>query len=956
MANASTTAPRTRLTSFRDAPAPSGGRPDRGAERSGSRRVARRVGALFLMVVSAFTLWFTMATPSMAITDDIEAACGPVNVPIPEARSSGLEAFFALDRADGFVKDAGTYIPSGDERYDGPDASYHRYGMAGLSWHVYGWDPGCFSVNRYVNFVPNMIFNASKTFATFTMALVGWSFGEDPFSFLNEPVGHVAGAVSDIAGAYLGLVGVLGAVYLGVKHWGPAGRVSAVLKGVGWMGLIAGLFFWFAANPTLLGTKINGLVGDITATGYQSLANIPVTGGADQTSVCNGSSLSPREEGGGTDAPQRDGPSADAAAACVQDALWVPLVYQPWLYGQVGNNGAAAEKWGPQMLNAQFIGTDEDGSLDEEGAVLMRRIAEWNGDGDEVGGESKSGSKPWDGGYVNDIPYLKLWANDLCHADEDENFRVCWGPDTGFFSSDERKVRAEDETTLKIAGGGDFSARLSAAAMSIMGGLVINSAVYFICAMLLAAKLGVFVLMIFAPFYLLMGIFPGPSRVAAIKLGELILANLFRQVGWSLGLVIITYMYTLILAPGGEQNWVLKVLTCALMTVMFGVYARPTLRALSGMAVGDKAAGGAIEGVASDFARKTAQGAATVGMAVATGGASAAMAVGGAASTAAASGQRLSAADGFKAAGLGLAQTFPDVGRRTRTAFAGRRTGVDSFNASEERRERRERTEALRNDPAAREGLAHRRRRRVHDDIDDAARDGVDERRARGDGAGADRLERHHFDRLRDPRTGWVHPDDPQHPDNVRSRNLGVVNPERGVRATAQGPELLAQHGLADNQAAAANLDRVLGMYDNAAHIDNTHHAGFALRALALQVASGDPNTAVARQEAARAVSVHGIPDRIDVVGLPSSEPSRVRIDVASELSRGSLTPDSTARDRMQYLMRVEQLAQQVPVGTTMSTALNDLRGVVANARAPQEQLTQALDAVRRAQNTGSPS
>ncbi|WP_369201015.1 hypothetical protein [Streptomyces sp. PU-14G] len=870
------------------------------------------------------------ATPAQAGLDDITHMCGPVNVPAPEYRGKGIEAFFGTNKGDSLVskEEKATYIPSADEGYDGPKASYHRYGLAGLSWHVFGERPGCFELSRYTNFIPNMIFDVSKTFAAFTMALIGWSFGADPFAFLNKPIGNVAKAMSDVAGTFLGLVGVLGAVYLGLKNWGPNGRLTAVLKGVGWMGLITGLFFWFAANPTALGSKVNSIVGEVTATGFQSLAKLPTEGSEESTRICADGKI------GGDVGP----------AACVQDALWVPLVYQPWLYGQVGNSQEAASKWGDQMLNAQFVGVDEHGKVDEDGQKVISNITHWNGNGDEVGGDSKSGSLLWDENFDETVPYLKLWGNDICHEQEDKNFRICWGgKDTGWFSDDEMQVKPEDRPMMAVAGGEDFMARMSAAGMSVMGGVIINVSVYFVCAMLLAAKLGLFVLMVFAPLYLMLGIFPGPSRVAAIKLGELVLANLFRQVGWSLGLVIITYMDTIILAPGGAQNWVLKILTCALMTAMFGVYARPTLRALSGMAMGDKSAGDAVVGVGANLAKQTAALGAQAGMAVATGGASAAMSVSGAASAAAASGQSLSVAQGAKAAGAGFFKNIDTPFDRLRGS---RGLGRKSYEDGEARREERESNEAVRRSEPARRGMAQQRRERTQAKAHDAAKEYVSGLRDSGLDVEAEQLERQHFDSLRDPRTGAWHRDDPRHERN----RIGTVDDMRRVRAVRSGSEMLAQQGLSSHEQAADNLDSVLGMYGgDAAQIDRSHDAAVALRVLAMQQASGYANTGAARETAAEAVRRYGVPDRIDAVGMQSGAVTHVQVQqMAQELTANPLPTEASARQRMEYLVRVEQMAEQVPVGTVVSTALNDLRHTVSDAK---ETFPDVREAVRRVQS-----
>ncbi|GHE07345.1 hypothetical protein [Streptomyces alanosinicus] len=897
-----------------------------------------------LALLSAFTLWFTMATPSYAIVDDILAMCGPMDVPIPESRGSGLESFLGTDQVDQHIKpsELATYIPNADESpYKGPKPSFHRYGMAGLSWTAFGWKPGCFSMNRWALFIPNAIFELSKIFALFTMALIGWSFGDDPFSFLQKPIGDIAQAMSNIATPFLGLVGALGGIYLGWKNIGPNGRVTAVLKGFGWMLLIAGLFFWFAENPTLAGSKINSIVGGVTATGYQSLAKLPTTGGAD-TSTCNES-------------------SQVKAATCVQDALWVPLVYDPWLYGQVGNDDTAATKWGPEMLNAQFVGLQADGQVDKDGRDVLTAIVKWNGNSDEVGGSSKSGSMAWDKHYVDKVPFLKLWGNDLCHEDDQNNFRMCYGGEDSsnwswLLGDDTRNVKPEDENTINIASGNDFTARTSAAAMSVMGGIVINSSVYFICAMLLAAKLGVFTLMIFAPFYLLLGIFPGPSRVAAIKLGELFLINVFRQCGWGLGLVIVTYMDTLILAPGGNQGWLLKILTCALMTVLLGVYAKPAMRALSGMAMGNKDAGDAIVGVGSDLAKQTAQVAGMAGLAVATGGASMIAGAKGASAAAAANGTTLTAGERFKAAGQGLLKNSPNLGRRTRSAAAklgnAKEAGKSGYESKRKREEEEASTTLINNSEAAKEGLRLERLKRAHKPAQDAAMAAVKHERQVGNYARADQLEREYYDSVFDRRTGVRHPDDPLHPANLRRSATGGIDATRRVRPIERGESMLQGNNMSKEQA-AANLDSLLAMYgNNPANIDRSHAAGEVLWQLQGQINSGNLYLDAERRDAAVAVATYGAPDRIDAVGQPANVQVNVNqfMQVANELPVTQVMGQAaTADGRMQLLQKVDALAAEIPVATALSTALNDLRQTLGQREPESKQLQQALQNVQQA-------
>ncbi|MCX4763809.1 hypothetical protein OG562_23140 [Streptomyces sp. NBC_01275] len=950
MAIASTAEARTRLTSFRDVPASKRPRPSTRERRVRLRKMRRRAVIVLLALMSTVTLWFSMATPSFALEDDIKAICGPFDVPSPQARGSGLESFLGTDQVDRSVKasELETYVPKADEwPYKGPKPSYHRYGMAGLEWNAFGWTPGCFSMNRWALFLPNGIFNLSKIFALFTMALVGWSFGKDPFSFLQEPIANVAEAMSNIAAPFLGLVGALGGIYLGMKNLGPNGRVTAVLKGFGWMLLIAGLFFWFQANPVAAGSKINSLVGSVTATGYQSLAKLPSTGRAD-TSLCNEDSQA-------------------EAASCVQDALWTPLVYTPWLYGQVGNSQADTDKWGPAMLNAQFVGVTADGKLDAKGVEVISQIANWNGTSNEVGSDSKSGNMAWDKKYVDKVPFLKLWGNDLCHENDQHNFRMCFGGKDSknlqwLRGSDERHVKPADEAVLRMASGNDFTARLSASAMSVLGGIIINSSVYFICAMLLAAKLGVFTLMIFAPFYLLLGIFPGPSRVAAIALGELFLINVFRQCGWGLGLVIVTYMDTMILAPGGDHGWLLKILTCALMTVLLGVYAKPAMRALSGMAMGDKQAGHQIVGVGANLAKQTAQLAGQAGLAIATGGASAVAGASGAAAAASASGQTLSAGARMKAAGQGLLKNAPNLGKRTRAGLGklsdAKDAGKSGYEEGQEREERRASTDLLSRSTAAREGLQRRRQQRAQQPGHEAAVSAIAHRRSMGDTAGADAMEREHFDALRDPRTGIRHQDDPQHPNNLRRSATGGIDEARRVRPAERGEDLLSRNQLTPQQA-SGNLDRVLAMYDNnPANIDRSHAAGEALWRLSGQVNSGSLYTDVERRAASEAVASHGVPDRIDAVGRAANV--QVSVDVfqrvAHELPPQPTSQTATADGRLQLLQRVDAIAAEIPVATALSSALNDLRGVLGNAEATTQQVQYALTNVQQAAGAPVPS
>ncbi len=962
----------TRLASFRTLPAHSRPRP----EATRTQRIVRRVVLLLIGASTMLTLWIGAATPAHAIIDDIKAFCGPVDVPNPAVGGSGLDTFLPGHRYD-----TGTYAPKDYQgmaprppvndmnppkvvvdikawEQNGKYApSYHRYGLAGLQWNAWGDDPGCFSMNRWFGFIPNLIFSVSKLFAGVTMSLIQWAFSAHPFQFLEPAIGSLANATSAIAGTFLGILGIAGAMYLWWKNWAK-GRLESVLKGIAWMILVVGAFLWFQANPMKMASNVNSVANDLTGQAFTALADLPTNSGS---GICKANFQDSSGVGGG--GWGGISVSQDAVTTCAQDAFYVPLVYQPWLYGAFGNDKAAQQLWGPQLLNAQYIGTAPNGQMDADGKQYMLTSLIWNAH-EEIGAASKHGSfisgEVTDGGGPRLIafnPWLQFWGYDVCAVyapGAKGDLSSCWNENDRI--SGLLTVNSQMAGAGQTAMGTDFSTRMDAAWMSVWGGIIINLTVWFICAMLLAVKMALLVLMVFAPIYLMLGAFPGPSRVAAIKLAEMLFANLVRQVSWGVALVLVAYLDTMIMGST-DVGWFWKICTCAIVTILLAIYARPAMRAISGLAVGNKEAGGAIEGQMANAAKTAAKTVAAGTLAVGLAGAGAVAGMKGASQAAASSGTTLTSAEKFKSAALGITRAVPGtsrIGSSIRGVSTASDAGRLSKTKSDLRSEEKLRSQAIQNTPGAKEGFALSKAQRAQGAADHAAQVTADTRRAIGDEAGAASIEQTKFDR-HVAATGQMHADDPKNPAVLEANRLAKTRDSlgqsgsNGVRRTALGSDLAAKNGLPTAAAASKNIDKTAGIFGGINRIDPTHKASGALREFAAQAADGAVDETV-RNRAIEAVAMHGVPDQIDKVGLPShadptTDPRRLRTDVQA---LSAPAKDPTAAQRVQHASKLEALARQVPVGSQVNTALNEWRDLTLGdpAKATPEAHTQLRQAV----------
>ncbi|NKS72236.1 hypothetical protein GS531_04005 [Rhodococcus hoagii] len=726
--------------------------------------------------------------------------------------------------------------------------------------------------------------------------------------------------MSAIAAAFLGIVAVGGALYLYFTNAGGPGRQGRFYKGLAWMVMIAGLFFWFQTNPTLAATKVNQVAASAMSTGFQAISSLP-TGSSATMTMC-------------TPSGQERADSANTAAtACIQDALWMPLVYEPWAIGVVGNSGEAAARYAPALLNAQYVGLDASGNIDEAGQKVLKETDMWNGT-KLVGGSGMLGGAAYEHKYVDKVPLVNFYATKVCRSylgegSERNDFKSCWSLD-----GKKSQIRPGDENVANALFGGAFSTRMSAAFMSVGAGVLLNSVVIFVSMNVLWAKLGLWILMIFAPLYLLLGMFPGRSRVAAIKLGELMAGTLFKQVGWGLGLVLLAYLFTTILAAGqGLQtgvagaDWIFKIVTCAFVTLMFAAYGRPLMRAMSGMAVGDKDAGDAIMSVPGDVAKGAGKAAAMVGLA-ATG---AGLGLAGARAAAQGAGTKLGSLGAVKGMANGAMRAVPGHskwGSAIRGVTDAGEVAQQKESRAIQRGFEKERQEVFENTPHAREGLAVQR----------------ENRNQRAAVAAAEAWDRKYGEEAA-PEPA---PLTPASSTNGAPAALSKATDSRGVVVGRSGGDLLAsQFGQAANgqsgdvaqkamvAAAAADPGSVAALYANPANIDPYHQAAPAIAAYMGSI-DNDAVSAADRkayeQRAVSAISAHGLPDQISGIVSPAAKaPTAMPTDLVENVS--ALTAPSTPSQMVGGLNALAGYARSTPAGSEVNTAINEFRAQYGSGR-----------------------
>jgi hypothetical protein len=93
---------------------------------------------------------------------------------------------------------------------------------------------------------------------------------------------------------------------------------------------------------------------------------------------------------------------------------------------------------------------------------------------------------------------------------------------------------------------------------------------------LIILKLGLLLLLVAGPFFLIMGVHPGFGRVVAIRWFEMLVGVPVKQVAVALTLSVLLYCYWLIMEQTDQAlPWALKIMMIALVTVAVFICRKP---------------------------------------------------------------------------------------------------------------------------------------------------------------------------------------------------------------------------------------------------------------------------------------------------------------------------------------------------------------------------------------------
>lgn len=426
------------------------------------------------------------------------------------ASAIGLPCFGAVEMAPSPASAGsgtalfGTSVPFEGPFGDKPVTAYENYGVGGLFWSEYRPEndednaddrPGCL-LDKWGSAANNMIANEVFSFSTsltqYTVGMYKWATDPDMLAGLTEPIDCI---VKGCAGGK-GLDEVLYLDYLRpiiifAALWAAwvglvKRRTTEAAQGGLWVLGAATFALVFMTYPGLIAEKANGFVGEMNSSVMEGVASATTVSVPEQD-VC----YLPEGE------PQR----GTRVAAC---SLYKAMAFTPWAAGQFGVPVS-------QPLESSF----------------PRPV--------EFGGVAR-----------NDMRIVQLEAQTIDH-DEAENYDAAKYEDQNRWGSVMYDISEDRPELFPMWAGDQAGERVNIAFSSVLAALCVGLLVMLISFSTVVLALGMMLLIVIAPVFLLIGVHPGFGRGIGLKWLELLIGTVFKRIVLSIMLAVIIGLYQIVL-------------------------------------------------------------------------------------------------------------------------------------------------------------------------------------------------------------------------------------------------------------------------------------------------------------------------------------------------------------------------------------------------------------------------
>ena len=549
------------------------------------------VGFMMVMTIVAFTGLASLSAAPIAHADpigdamkDMFCATGYFNAE-PEDRGIGPDTAQYLVNKENQVK-----TPDGK---DVAITAYEKYGMAGMSWTVWSGPEqqsdldgkGRFAGKQIVNLVggeknnagidkwadgtePNAhpsFFNVNKNcgmpmevgttaVANFMMNGTSWIVHIANMTFqaayessssvidkLNPVIKDIITGLKDaLYLEFLTPIVMLGALWLGYK--GLVKKQSTEMAtGALWMVGAAIVGFALIANPMFLSSVVNKTVslvteGTITSITTVSTASMAKNGSGAASNVCKvddtGSSVATPGTGEQPKTASRN------TVRMFQCNMWYSFMYTPWTIGQFGHPTSGAGYAKTDYINTDF------GKLDK-GTPKLQDFPQTIDFGTNK---------------VNSNWALYMLDNRVNYPGSD---RTAQGRAVVQVASYEL-YRSDPNNIWKGENAGN---RLTTATLSFVSALGAGIMIVIISMSMIVLELGLVILTLLSPLFLLIGVHPGFGRRIALGWLETLVGLAIKRIILSMMLAIMIVFYSIILAASQSMDW----LTAMIMVIAVSI-------------------------------------------------------------------------------------------------------------------------------------------------------------------------------------------------------------------------------------------------------------------------------------------------------------------------------------------------------------------------------------------------
>lgn len=374
--------------------------------------------------------------------------------------------------------------------------------------------------DKLLNGIANIVFSLVVGIGVITSRLVQWVFS---FNLFEHTGGSIPSVVGELArNLYQPFVIPMIVIAAGWMAWHGLARrrASMATEGAVWVVAALAVAVWFLAAPQAIVNGANGISTGLSRAVLSGMGRIDPR--------------APLPDNGGA-TPSYAGDPADNELRSAGNTYWTTFVYTPWLVAEFGSV-ETGQKYGPQILSAK--------SANEHN--------------------------------LNDRDQQDAWAR----GDKDALVRL---KNDEYGKAQKQTKDGSDEETRQSLNGHRAAQRVG---ISLVALLVITLASVFmliIAGAVLMASIGLLMLVLTAPIFLLLGIHPTTGRRVFLKWAELCVGTLIKRVAYAAFLSVVMTVMGILLAGALRIGWGVAAALAVAVFVAGLIYRKPFMAIFSAM-------------------------------------------------------------------------------------------------------------------------------------------------------------------------------------------------------------------------------------------------------------------------------------------------------------------------------------------------------------------------------------